>query len=306
MLDLTGKVAVITGGGRGIGRGIGVALARAGADVAIADYFRDRAEDAAREIRLLGRRAAAIEADVRDKAAMERMIQTTVAELGGVHIAVANAGTGRGGGVLHMTEEDWDLQNDILAKGVFLTVQAAARQMVKQGMGGRVITIASLAAERPAPMMFGYCGAKAAVRMMSRCWAQELSPFGITVNSIGPGLIDTDLAAALVGETEEARRASAARIPSGRHGQPSDIGNLSVWLASDEAEYVTGTYNLIDGGLADASGFNLESPYGQLVGYIRSARAKGKDGGELLAEIDAMVAAGSAQADEVRAARGIV
>lgn len=306
MLDLTGKVAVVTGGGRGIGRGIALAFAKAGADVAVADYFGDRAESVAAEVHQLDRRAVAITADVRSKTALEEMVETTITELGRLDIAVANAGTGRGGSVLQMSEEDFDVTVDINMKGVFLTVQACARQMVRQGTGGRIITLASVAAERVVPVLFAYCGTKSAVRIMSRAWAQDLAPFAITVNSIGPGVIDTELAAALVGETDEARRANAAHIPAGRHGRPDDIGNLAVWLASNEAEYVTGTYNVMDGGLVDVGDFTAGNPYGALVDYVRTSRAQGMDGTTLLQSLDDLMAAGSTQAEAQRVARGIV
>lgn len=151
------------------------------------------------------------QADVRDRDALEQMADTAMRELGGLHIAVANAGIARGGSVLTMTEEDWDTQIDVNLKCVYLTVQVAARAMVRQNTGGRIITISSLAAERPAPSLFAYCASKAGVRMMTRCWALELAPFGVTVNAIGPGIIDTPLGSPLLGE---ATRGSRTNVPS--------------------------------------------------------------------------------------------
>jgi NAD(P)-dependent dehydrogenase (short-subunit alcohol dehydrogenase family) len=303
MLDLTGKVAVVTGAGSGIGRGVSLALAGAGADILAADIVADRAEQTAREVRERGRKSVAVAADVREKAAVEAMAGAAVRELGRLDIVVANAGIGRGGTVLTMREEDWDTQMDVNLKGVFLTVQACAREMVRQNRGGRVITLASLAAERPSPGLGAYCASKAGVRMLARVWAQELAAYGITVNSIGPGIIDTPLAAGLIGEGDDRVQTERA-VPMGRVGYPADIGNLACWLASDEAEYVTGTYNLIDGGLADRSGFGVQSPQAQQVQMIREARQK-MSGEQILAMIDRMTAEAMQGADEQRIARGL-
>jgi len=306
MFDLTGKVAVVTGAGSGIGRGISLALASQGAAVLASDALLERAEETARMIIEAGGKAAANQADVRDRDALERMADQAVRELGGLHIAVANAGIGRGGSVLTMTEEDWDTQIDVNLKGVFLTVQVCARAMVRQNKGGRIITISSLAAERPAPNLFAYCASKAGVRMMTRCWALELAPFDITVNAIGPGIIDTPLGSPLLGEGD-VRRQNEQAIPAGRAGQPYDIGALACWLASDEAEYVTGTYNLIDGGLADGGGFgvnpNPDAPNPRQV--IREARRQ-MSGDAVLAMVDQMTAAALAEAEARRKERGLL
>lgn len=303
MLDLSGKTAVITGAGNGIGRGIAVALARAGADVLCADIVPDAAEETAGMARDLGRKSTACVADVRRKPDVVAMAERATAEYGTLDICVANAGIGRGGTVLTMLEADWDAQIDVNLKGVFLTVQACAREMVKHNRGGRIIAISSLAAERPAPALFAYCATKAGVRMMARCWAQELAAFGITVNSIGPGLIDTPLAAGLIGEGEQ-RATTERTVPAGRLGYPEDIGRLACWLASDEAEYVTGTYNLIDGGLGDRTGLGLDSPHGREQQMIRDARAT-MPGEALLGLIDQAVGQRIAEMNRQRAARGL-
>ena len=150
--------------------------------------------------------------------------------------------------------------------------------------------------------MFAYCASKAGVRMMSRCWALDLAPFGITVNSIGPGIIDTPLGAPLIGEGDD-RALTERSIPAGRVGYPDDIGRLACWLASDEAEYVTGTYNLIDGGLADAGGWG-GGPMSQLVQGLRDAR-KNMPGDQLLAMMDAGNAANAVESEKSRVERGL-
>lgn len=306
MFDLTGKVAVVTGAGSGIGRGISLAFAKQGAAVLASDALLDRAEETARMITEAGGKAAVNQADVRDREALERMADQAVRELGGLHIAVANAGIGRGGSILTMTEEDWDTQMDVNLKGVYLTVQVCARAMVRQNQGGRIITISSLAAERPAPGLFAYCASKAGVRMMTRCWALDLAPFDITVNAIGPGIIDTPLGSPLLGEGD-VRQQNERAIPAGRAGQPYDIGALACWLASDEAEYVTGTYNLIDGGLADGGGFgvnpNPDAPNPRQV--IREARRQ-MSGDAVLAMVDQMTAAAMAEGEARRKERGLL
>lgn len=303
MLDLSGKVAVVTGAGSGIGRGCSLAFARAGADVVCSDISGVRAEETAAMIRDLGRRAVAHEGDVRDRAGMIALMDLTGSELGRLDICLANAGIGRGGGILTMTEEDWDTQMDVNLKGVFLTVQAASRAMVRHNNGGRIIVISSLAGERPSPQLFAYCASKVGVRMMARCWAQDLAPYGITVNSIGPGIIDTPLASGLIGEGDD-RALTERTVPAGRVGYPADIGNLACWLASDEAEYVTGQYHLIDGGLGDRSGFGLESPQAQQIQMIRDSR-KRMSGDQLLATIDQMTAQMRPEMDRMRVERGL-
>ena len=303
MLDLTGKTAVVTGAGSGIGRGISLAFARAGANVLCADIVPDRTEETVRMVRDFGRKATPCAVDIRNKKDVMAMAALASREHGALDICVANAGIGRRGTVLTMREDDWDTLMDVNLKGVFLTIQACAREMVKHERGGRVLTMASLAAERPSPALFAYCASKAAVRMMTRCWAQELAAFGITVNSIGPGLIDTPLAAGLIGEGDQ-RVMTERAVPLGRVGTPEDIGRLACWLASDEAEYITGTYNLIDGGLADRRAFGLDTPQGRVEQMIREARAT-MSGAELLEHIDQIVGQRIAEMDQQRAARGL-
>ena len=303
MLDLTGKAAVVTGAGSGIGRGISLALAHAGADLICSDIEANRADETAAMVRDIGRKAFAQQGDVRQRQGMLDLAVLASRELGRLDICVANAGIGRGGSILTMTEEDWDTQIDVNLKGVYLTVQACAREMVKHNNGGRVIVISSLAGERPSPQLFAYCASKVGVRMMARCWAQDLAPFGITVNSIGPGIIDTPLGAGLIGEGDQ-RVMTERMIPAGRVGYPADIGNLACWLSSDEAEYVTGQYHLIDGGLGDRGGFGIDSPQMQQIQSIRDARKRG-GGEQILATIDQMTAAARPEMDKMRAARGL-
>jgi NAD(P)-dependent dehydrogenase (short-subunit alcohol dehydrogenase family) len=253
MATLDGKVALITGAGSGIGRGTAVRLARDGADVCVADIDEAGGEETASSVREFGRDAIVVHANVASKAQVQDAADRCAKELGGIDIAVANAGIGRPGSILDMDLKAWQDQLDINLTGVFLTVQAAAQRMVKQGRGGRIVCISSLAALNAGPMMWGYSATKAGVQIMVRGWAQELGPYGITVNAIGPGVIDTPLAHGLAGdEGGPVRKALEQRTPVGRAGRPADIAGLISFLAGPDAEFMTGSYLLMDGGLRDA------------------------------------------------------
>lgn len=160
-----------------------------------------------------------------------------------------------------MSLKDWQDQVDINLTGVFLTVQATAREMVRLGNGGRIVCIASLAAENTGAGMWSYSATKAGVRMMVRGWAQELGPSGITVNAIGPGVIDTPLAHGLAGdEGGPIRTALEERTPVGRVGTPADIAGLIAFLSGPDGAFMSGSYLIMDGGLRDARGNFMEDP----------------------------------------------
>lgn len=246
-MRLAGKVALITGGGSGIGRGVAHRFAEEGADVAVADLNVEGAQAVAREVEHFEHRSVALAADVTQKADCERIVRETVEQLGKIDILMANAGIGRFGPFLEYSEEDWNAVIDTNLTGVFFSCQAAARRMVKQGNGGRLICTASLAAYRPGPMMPAYYAAKAGVKMLTEAMAVELAAHKITVNSIGPGLIDTPLTAPLMQAVPAERRSQS--IPLGRVGEPKDVANVALFLASEDADYITGDYILVDGGL---------------------------------------------------------
>ncbi|MDP6376337.1 MAG: SDR family oxidoreductase [Pseudomonadales bacterium] len=277
MGNLSGKVAFVTGGGSGIGRGICERLAREGADVCIPDIDTEGAEMTANLVTQLGCKAHVVRANTASVVHIQKAAQECVDHLGGLDIAVANAGIGRGGSVLEMSLKDWQDQVDVNLTGVFLTVQACAQQMVKLGASGRIVCLASLAAENTGAGMWSYSATKAGVRMMVRGWAQELGLHGITVNAIGPGIIETPLAQGLAGEEGGAlRRDVEARTPVGRVGKPSDIAGLVNYMAGPDGGFMTGSYVLIDGGLRDARGGqsdedaqSVEAERAQL--WIRSA-----------------------------------
>ncbi len=261
MSALLGKVAFITGAGSGIGRGIAERLARDGADVCITDIDLDGAQDTANLVTQLGRRALVLKANSASETQIAAAVASCVETFGSLDIAVANAGIARAAPVLEMSLKDWQDQLDVNLTGVFLTVQATARAMVQLRRGGRIVCLSSLAAENTGPMMWAYSATKAGVRMMVRGWAQELGSQGITVNAIGPGVIETPLAQGLAGEADGPIRANLeARTPAGRVGRPEDIAGLVSFMAGPDGEFMSGAYVLMDGGLRDARVAGAPSP----------------------------------------------
>ncbi|MFN0095449.1 MAG: SDR family NAD(P)-dependent oxidoreductase [Dehalococcoidia bacterium] len=255
MAGLDGKVAFITGAGSGIGRGTAERLAREGADVCVADIDLAGAEETASMVREFGREALVTKVNVASKAQVEAGVAACIERFGRLDVAVANAGIGRGAPLLDMPLKDWQDQIDVNLTGVFLTVQASARAMVQAGNGGRIVCISSLAAENTGPGIWSYSATKAGVRIMVRGWAQELGPHGITVNAIGPGVIDTPLAHGLAGdEGGPIRSALEERTPVGRAGRPADIAGLIAFMSGPDGAFMTGSYVLMDGGLRDARG----------------------------------------------------
>jgi NAD(P)-dependent dehydrogenase (short-subunit alcohol dehydrogenase family) len=253
MATLEGKVAFVTGGGSGIGRAAAVRLARDGADVAVSDIDLEGAQGTAELVREAGRKAHVQQANAASERQIREAVEGAVQALGRIDVSVANAGIARAGSLLDMSVKDWQDQLDVNLTGVFLTAQASARQMVRQGEGGRIICMASLAAEITGPMSWGYSATKAGVRMLVRGWGQELGAHGITVNAIGPGIIETPLARMLAGREGGAIRQAVDRVtPLGRVGQPEDIAGLVAFLAGPDAAFMTGSYLIMDGGFRDA------------------------------------------------------
>ncbi|MEJ3746726.1 glucose 1-dehydrogenase [Actinomycetes bacterium KLBMP 9797] len=257
-MTLSGKTALVTGASRGIGRGIALGLAAAGADVAVnyhlpnqAEFGHDNARDAAAvvaEIEALGRRAVAVRADVADSAAVAVMLDTVVSALGGLDVLVNSAGICPFHDFLTMPEELWDRVHDVNLKGAFLCSQAAARVMVAQGRGGRIIAVSSISALVGGGMQTHYTPTKAGMHSLMQSLAISLGPHGITCNSILPGAIATDINKDDWSDPEK-RAYLDKRIPLGRFGAPDDLAGPVVFLASDAARYVTGASLLVDGGL---------------------------------------------------------
>ena len=242
--DLTGKVALVTGANTGIGQAIALALARAGADVALAG--RSRAEETAEQVRGLGRRVALIDADLSSVAPVQGVIDQCLAELGGLDILINNAGTIRRAEAVDYREADWDAVVDTNLKSLFFLSQAAGRQMIGQGRG-KIVNIASMLSFQGGVRVPAYTASKSAVAGLTRALANEWAGKGVNVNAIAPGYVATNNTAALQAD-ETRNRQILERIPAGRWGEPADLGGAAVFLASSAADYVHGHILAVDGG----------------------------------------------------------
>ncbi len=247
--DLSGRVAVVTGAGKGIGRGIVLSLARAGAEVAVAARTIAEIEAVAAEVRALGRRAIALATDVTDSAQLERLAQQAVRELGRLDIWVSNAGGLPDATPRYLTrtpEDRWDAQLDLNLKSVWVSAVVAARHFGPAG--GTIINISSRSATGPALKNGPYAASKAAVNSLTATLAVELAP-RIRVNAIAPGPIPTDNFNASTKFPEGKPLEKMLGIPLGRLGTPDDIGNAVVFMASDAASWITGQCLYVTGGL---------------------------------------------------------
>lgn len=242
--DLTGKAALVTGANTGIGQAIAVALAEAGADVAVAG--RSEPAETLALIAATGRKAVNIKADLSSTEPVQRVIDEAVAGLGKVDILVNNAGIIRRDDLLQFSEEDWDAVIDTNLKTLFFLSQAAAKGMVERGTG-KIVNIASLLTFQGGIRVPSYAAAKSGVSGVTKAMANELAPRGVQVNAIAPGYITTNNTAALVAD-ETRNRQILERIPTGRWGKPEDIAGAAVFLASEASDYVTGQVLAVDGG----------------------------------------------------------
>ena len=246
MSQLASQVAVVTGAGRGIGRAIALKFAAEGADLVCVSRTPENAEKVAGEVRALGRRAWAHAVDVADSNAVSRAGEKMLKETGRVDILVNNAGITRDALIMRMSDDDWDTVLDTNLKGAFLFTRAFARAFLKQ-RSGRVINVSSIIGRIGNAGQCNYAASKAALIGLTRSIARELASRGVTVNALAPGFIETDMTAAL---SEQVRQELLLKIPLNCLGQPDDIANAALFLASPAARYVTGQVLTVDGGLA--------------------------------------------------------
>ena len=244
-MELNGKVALITGAAQGIGKSIALTLARKGADIAVSDVNLEKAEETAKEIQGLGRKAIAIKGNVASVADAEKMVEDTIAGLGKIDILVNNAGITRDGLMLRMKEEDWDLVIDINLKGVFNCSKAAVKHMAKQ-RSGRIVNIASIVGEMGNAGQANYSASKGGVIALTKTVAREFASRNVNVNAVAPGFIETAMTAAL---PEAAREALTKQIPLNSLGSPEDVANAVLFLVSDASSYITGQVINVNGGM---------------------------------------------------------
>jgi 3-oxoacyl-[acyl-carrier protein] reductase len=245
-MGFEGKVAVVTGGRRGIGRAIAALLAGRGADVVIADRQADEAQTTAQEIAAAtGRRAIGLSVDVADNSSAAQMIDQSIAALGRVDILVNNAGVTRDTLIMRMDETDWDFVLDINLKGAWNCCKAVVRPMMKQRYG-RIVNISSVSGLAGQAGQTNYSASKAGLIGLTKALAREVASRGITVNAVAPGFIPTALTNDL---PQELKEGMMKLIPLGRWGEPEEIASAVAFLASDEAAYITGHVLSVDGGM---------------------------------------------------------
>jgi 2-deoxy-D-gluconate 3-dehydrogenase len=247
--DLSGRVAVVTGANTGIGQGIAVALAAAGADVALVG--RSDASDTAARIRATDRRALEVRADLSTIAPVQSVVDDVVRELGGLDILVNNAGIIRRADALEFTEADWDAVIDTNLKSLFFLCQAAGRHMIprfnRDGRRGKIVNVASILSFQGGIRVPSYTASKSGVAGLTRLLANEWAGRGVNVNALAPGYIATNNTAALQADPARSRQI-LERIPAGRWGTPEDLGGAAVFLASPASDYVHGHVLAVDGG----------------------------------------------------------
>ncbi len=246
--DLTGKTAIVTGAGRGIGKALAVGLSEAGAQVAVVSRTRAQLEELVASIEQMGGKAWAIEADLTEQGAAEKVVEETVRQLGELHILVNNAGLNVRKKALEVTEEDWNRVVDLDLKATFFMSQAAGRVMCEQKYG-RIVNIASVAGLVALRTGVAYGASKAGVVHMTKVLALEWSKFGVTINAIAPWYFRTPLTEVLLDDPEFVQEV-LSRTPSGRIGDLEDLVGPTIFLASDAAAYISGQTIAVDGGMS--------------------------------------------------------
>jgi len=249
-MRLKNKVALVTGASRGIGRAIAERFAAEGAHVAVNYLPRGQNEEEARAVAdSLRTPGMIVAADVSLRSDVERMVAEVLEKFGALDIAICNAGIEIKKPFLEVTEDEWNRVIAVNLYGSFVVSQAAARQMVRRGGGGKIVFISSVHEDIPFQDYAAYCASKGGVRMLMRNLALELAPHKINVNNIAPGAIATPINQAVL-DDPEAKAGAISEIPWGRFGRPEEVAGVATFLASDEAEYITGSTYYVDGGLS--------------------------------------------------------
>ena len=244
-MKLAGKVALVTGAAQGIGKAVALLLARNGADIVVSDVNLQKAEETAKEVQTLGRKALAIKVDVAKLDDVEKMVESILAEFGKVDILVNNAGIARDKLILRMTEEDWDAVLNINLKGTFNCTKTVVRHMSKQ-KSGKIVNIASVVGEMGNAGQGNYAASKAGVIGFTKTIAREFAARGINVNAIAPGFIQTAMTDAV---PEKAKEELKRMIPMERLGQPEDVAQAVLFLVSERSSYITGQVLNVNGGI---------------------------------------------------------
>jgi 3-oxoacyl-[acyl-carrier protein] reductase len=244
-MDLSGKIALVTGAGRGIGKAIALRLAELGADLVVNDLDLAIAEETEKEVQALGRKAIALAADVSKTEAVETMFSQAIQAFGKMDILVNNAGIVRDALLIRMKEEDWDIVMKVNLKSAFNCIRTAAKLMMKQ-RSGRIINISSVIGLMGNVGQANYAASKAGLIGLTKSAARELASRGVTVNAVAPGYIQTLMTANL---PEEAKQKLNALVPLGYAGEPRDVANAVAFLASESARYITGEVLKVDGGM---------------------------------------------------------
>jgi glucose 1-dehydrogenase len=248
-MRLKDKIALVTGSSQGIGRAIAVRFAQEGADVVI-NYNRtaNGAEEALAEVEEAGRRGLIVQADLGKVEDIRRMVKTSVEHFGRLDVLVNNAGLETHAPFWEVTEADYDRVLDVNLKGVFFAAREMVRHLMATKRRGKIVNISSVHEELPFPNFTAYCASKGGVKMLTRNLAVELGPHGITINNIAPGAIETPINSKLLNDPKKLN-ALLGQIPLGRLGQTADVAGVAVFLASSDADYVTGSTYYVDGGL---------------------------------------------------------
>ena len=244
--DLSGKTAIVTGGGRGIGRAIALGLARSGASVVVSSRTQKEIEAVVEEVKKLGGKAIAVVTDLTVNEQLENLVNVTVKEFGKIDILVNNAARSFLRSLLDLREDGWDKVFNTNVKAVWLLSRSVARKMMER-KSGKIINITTVGAEKAELGMAAYGCSKAALKMLTRCMAREWAQYGIQVNAVGPGLTRTDFSKPIWSNPEVAKHVSAA-IPMGRLAEPEEIVGSVLFLASDAAQFITGHSIYVDGG----------------------------------------------------------